>query len=417
MDSALNFSNFTYSQSLFVKETIKLHFQSLKTLIDQESMCTREAKKYDSIIGGFFQVNWKSILNLIQHSEMPKEHLQSIVSDLKEIRSREGIACDKVIGLKIDAHIQMTEIFLQLNHPGSKDNKKQIIKIKKILRELHIKMDCDYLYLQDVENEQQMNKNKNLDFPIWFMENIVIPYAYKLPIIVKQLVDKLELQEYQIDKQLDHYLNHQSQLSKKRRLNDSTSFDQAEIISCKNSKRRQQFQASFQLNEINLNLNKNKSVSFQTQKDSENSSSASAIISQALKSENLKTLDKINNKLQLNQKIEAFSCSQFSQSTTDMSKKFSQSQRSHSVESVRSFNSRNSQSLNTSGLSARNIAPLQNRVLLEQFKNKISLQQRTALRFPGSGMNQIQTHMKRAKSNHQQKSFIMRQISQVHHII
>jgi len=58
-------------------------------------------------------------------------------------------------------------------------------------------MDCDLLYLED--DQQNVNANKNLDFPIWFMENIVIPYGYKLPDIVKKLVEKLELSEFQID--------------------------------------------------------------------------------------------------------------------------------------------------------------------------------------------------------------------------
>lgn len=42
----------------------------------------------------------------------------------------------------------------------------------------------------------------------WFLDCVVYPYAYRLPEVVKKLTDKLELDEYQIDKQIDHYIQY-----------------------------------------------------------------------------------------------------------------------------------------------------------------------------------------------------------------
>lgn len=61
---------YSYSHSHFVKETYKLHVQSLKTLL-QMPLATLNESVFTDNINDYFQSNWRSLVVLLSRSDIP----------------------------------------------------------------------------------------------------------------------------------------------------------------------------------------------------------------------------------------------------------------------------------------------------------------------------------------------------------
>eukprot|EP00347_Sterkiella_histriomuscorum_P012694 403367578 len=433
MDS-INIAKYTYSQSAFIKETIKHHLTSLRQNLDQFYTQNSAQQKPLDAVNSFFKINWKSLLSMIFHTESFKDLQNHLMNSINEILKHKIIQKFKIVKQVFETHLLMSEILFNQSLENSK-LKKKFTTLKKLLRAIHLHLNLDEQDYQTLEVEELMSDSisatfiqigqthhtsSELNFPNWFMDSIVLPYAYKMPDFVKQLCEKLDLQEFKIDQQIEHYLEFSKKMSKKRKFGDSFQEDCQKNVSCKNSKRRQQLTSgNIPQHEIQLSGNQ-KSVKFEVQpaKQIPLMKQTSRQLVSVLKSENLKQFEKQQNESVIVQKFQLFdlknsdsiltqkqkysdqmSSSQFSYSTLDNTQQFTQSQRSQSAESIRSFATQQS----------TKAQPFSQRV----FNSQVSNQKRAALRFNGS-ITTYQMQMKRAKSIMQpQKSTLLQKIGKV----